>query len=465
MVSIYATENGKKVGNALWTGTLSTNGDFVSISENGFAPNTTYIIEESGYELDGYTCTTSITVNGKLVEENGSSTQFTTGQNDSTTTIELHNHYRVDKKELNVPLSARKLLDGKAPLGSEFQFILQQVGGEYSQTVYNDGESITFDSLSFTEPGTYTYTLREAEGSDQTIGYDTSVYNIEVAVTRDETGSLAAETSITLDGESVDECVFNNAAKSGTLTISKVLRDAYSSIGGIWFRYEIVDSNTGEPLSFSRVFPNSYRYETGEDASVQQVSLMSGMNTQVYDIPYGTYIIREVQQHGYVINGISGRPSDSYTTDFAVIEIKADTTIVSFTNWQLTDKQSAVRLKKIAEGITDTEYPNPTVSIYATENGEAVGPALWTGTLPANGEFIYPTTYLTPDTTKHLKPYTTYIVKESGYEVDGYVTTKTDDTGTIVGDDEVTAAFKNTRNADGSLTVTKTLAGNDTDST
>ena len=59
----------------------------------------------------------------------------------------------------------------------------------------------------------------------------------------------------------------------------------------------------------------------------------------------------------------------------------------------------------------------------------------------------------------------TYEVTEADYISEGYVTTKTGDTGTIVGADEVTAAFTNTRNADGSLTVSKKLAGNDTDST
>ena len=58
-----------------------------------------------------------------------------------------------------------------------------------------------------------------------------------------------------------------------------------------------------------------------------------------------------------------------------------------------------------------------------------------------------------------------YTVVEADYTNDGYVTTKRGDEGTIVGDDTLTAAFTNTRNAEGSLTVSKTLSGNDTDST
>ena len=58
----------------------------------------------------------------------------------------------------------------------------------------------------------------------------------------------------------------------------------------------------------------------------------------------------------------------------------------------------------------------------------------------------------------------TYIVTEADYSTDGYVTTKTGDTGTIVGGDFAVAAFfTNTRNAAGTLTIAKNLAGNDVD--
>jgi len=54
-----------------------------------------------------------------------------------------------------------------------------------------------------------------------------------------------------------------------------------------------------------------------------------------------------------------------------------------------------------------------------------------------------------------------YKVEEDDYTLDGYVTTKTNDTGTIVENSSITATFTNTRNAEGSLTIAKTLAGND----
>ena len=49
--SIYATENGEKVGEPVWTGTVPLLGVQVQLE-----PNTMYIIDESGYEIDGFVC-------------------------------------------------------------------------------------------------------------------------------------------------------------------------------------------------------------------------------------------------------------------------------------------------------------------------------------------------------------------------------------------------------------------------
>ena len=54
-----------------------------------------------------------------------------------------------------------------------------------------------------------------------------------------------------------------------------------------------------------------------------------------------------------------------------------------------------------------------------------------------------------------------YTVTEDDYSSEGYVTTKTNDTGVITYNNEIQATFTNTRNADGSLTILKKLAGND----
>ncbi len=52
-----------------------------------------------------------------------------------------------------------------------------------------------------------------------------------------------------------------------------------------------------------------------------------------------------------------------------------------------------------------------------------------------------------------------FTVTETDYTADGYITVPEEITGVIVGDTEVTASFTNTRNSDGSLTISKKLEG------
>ena len=55
----------------------------------------------------------------------------------------------------------------------------------------------------------------------------------------------------------------------------------------------------------------------------------------------------------------------------------------------------------------------------------------------------------------------TYTVSEKDYTDEGYITTKYNNTGTIVGNEEITVTFVNERNATGSLIISKKLDGND----
>ncbi|MCQ2511777.1 MAG: Cna B-type domain-containing protein [Lachnospiraceae bacterium] len=77
-----------------------------------------------------------------------------------------------------------------------------------------------------------------------------------------------------------------------------------------------------------------------------------------------------------------------------------------------------------------------------------------------NGVAAFPLKDGESKTATWLPEGTAYIVSESDYTREGYVSTKTGEEGTIVGDDTMTAAFTNTRNTYGDLTVSKTVEGN-----
>ena len=93
----------------------------------------------------------------------------------------------------SVSLGAAKRLDGRALKDGEFTFELKDQDGNVVSSAKNDENgAVAFDTISFDEAGTYNYTVTEAAGSDATITYDNTVYNVTITVTDDGNGSLSA---------------------------------------------------------------------------------------------------------------------------------------------------------------------------------------------------------------------------------------------------------------------------------
>lgn len=103
--------------------------------------------------------------------------------------------------------------------GGEFEFTLTPSASNpeadpvEAATVKNDANgAVSFiNSATYTEPGTYVYTIEEVQGGVGGITYDGSIYTVTVDVTDDGSGKLAAETSITKDGTAADAIVFDNS--------------------------------------------------------------------------------------------------------------------------------------------------------------------------------------------------------------------------------------------------------------
>lgn len=92
-----------------------------------------------------------------------------------------------------VSLGASKILTGRTLRDGEFTFQLKDADGTVVARARNDaGGAVKFDELSFSRPGTYTYTVAEVEGSDSTITYDKTVYTAVIQVADDLQGHLVA---------------------------------------------------------------------------------------------------------------------------------------------------------------------------------------------------------------------------------------------------------------------------------
>lgn len=104
-------------------------------------------------------------------------------------------------KDTSVVLGGTKVLDGRALAEGEFQFKLADADGNEIQTVSNDAKGgFTFDKITYSDPGEYSYIITEVVPADtdaETEGvqsngvtYDTTTYNVKAVVEDDLKGNL-----------------------------------------------------------------------------------------------------------------------------------------------------------------------------------------------------------------------------------------------------------------------------------
>lgn len=114
-------------------------------------------------------------------------------------------------KELKVPAWSERTL-----AAGEFSFTLAPMtdGAPMPKdaTVTNDANgNFTFGSMTFDKRGTYTYKLTEVKGTDSSVTYDGSAYNVTVKVEDNGEGALVIESvTYTKNGEPADTAAFVN---------------------------------------------------------------------------------------------------------------------------------------------------------------------------------------------------------------------------------------------------------------
>lgn len=115
-----------------------------------------------------------------------------------TNVVTFHNSYKATPVEYT--LGGHKVLHGRAPKNGEFTFELYE-GNTLKQTVTNVANgSFSFRTITYTQAGTYTYTIKEAVGDLPAIRYDGANHPVTVTVTViDTNGVLSASASISND--------------------------------------------------------------------------------------------------------------------------------------------------------------------------------------------------------------------------------------------------------------------------
>lgn len=199
-----------------------------------------------------------------------------------------------DKPEpATVYLKAKKLLDGVPAKGDDYEFVLKDENGKVVQRVNNDGQSITFDRLSFDKTGTYTYTVSESVTGDGNIIFDTTVYKAEIKVTKSG-NDYKASVTLYKDGvklSSGDSMVFKNKTNNGdteSLKVNKVWKDDSDKNGKRPNSVKVQLYRDGEkyeePIELNEDNGWSYlwnKLEKGHTWTVEEIDLPDGYKSSV----------------------------------------------------------------------------------------------------------------------------------------------------------------------------------------
>jgi len=119
-----------------------------------------------------------------------------------------------DPDATTVVIEGNKTLVGRDMADDEFEFVLADKDGKIIETVSAkaaaDGKKsgFAFGAITFTEEGTYNFTVYEKSGDLENVTYDETVYNVTVEVTYGGEGKLVAD--VTVDGDEYAPVEFVN---------------------------------------------------------------------------------------------------------------------------------------------------------------------------------------------------------------------------------------------------------------
>ena len=160
---------------------------------------------------------------------------FTISDKEVNYVFELANKREI--KETTHALNVQKLLHGRELKDGEFTFYLVDETGSVILTQTNDGNGqVTFDDITYNEPGEYHYTIREKADSDPTITYTDKELKVTVTVTEEDSQLIA---TAVYEGNQVFENDYTPKAGSVVLNAEKILTGR--SLQAEDFYFELVD--------------------------------------------------------------------------------------------------------------------------------------------------------------------------------------------------------------------------------
>ncbi len=188
------------------TGTNDASGNVALSAIEYTAPGVhNYTIREHGHgtTANGVTYSDATYRVTTTVVDNGDGTLGVTHKLLDADEAEFENVYTA--KPTKLALTAAKVFEGADLKAGQFTFKLS--GGGVELTATNDANGqVTFSELSFTQAGTYTFTISEVNDGQQGVTYDETERKVTVTVEDDRQGNLIAS----MNQEELAACVFRN---------------------------------------------------------------------------------------------------------------------------------------------------------------------------------------------------------------------------------------------------------------
>lgn len=178
----------------------------LQINSNAFAKEGVYRYQvrerkgdNAGVAYDSRTWILTVTVTDDLTTFTRRITANTTCDGVQSDAIQFTNTYKA--QPVSVRFRARKTLADPDHTGIqlqagqyEFTCVEDKTGGQVGTAKTNDQRGdVLFDTISYTRPGTYDYTIRETPGDRGGITYDATKHHVKVTVTDNGEGQLLAD--------------------------------------------------------------------------------------------------------------------------------------------------------------------------------------------------------------------------------------------------------------------------------
>ena len=198
-------------------------------------------------------------------------------------------------------VEAVKILEGRTPGEDEFTFRLLDSTGAVIAEASNEAATgkVVFDELTFDKAGTYTYTICEVAGDDETVTYsDEKILVTVVMEDKEGEGRLTATVTYENNGEK-DNNTITNTVKPGVLSISKTVVSSNEAHKEKEFTFTLYLSDAkGQLLN------GEYAMSNGDALTVTNgsgtLTLKDGETVVINGLPDGAgYSVVEAAEEGF----------------------------------------------------------------------------------------------------------------------------------------------------------------------